>query len=180
MTFDADASFSHNYLEIIIELTANNGVYLVYLNGDVDYNNNNCQSIFDSLTNDLLSEFSECVFDFNLQKITITLSSMATLTIMDELVINENVFYVQVVGDGTFFNENKIEILSINIDEENGITPQLSLYNFESIIGLCDDLVLDARNSYDLGMFMICSLCVVHVSVFFVCYLLMLQMITHI
>ena len=142
------AQFSSNFLEIYVWLSVNEGeVSITKVKGE-----NDCSEVFDSVTMLLLSEYSTCDWNYGNQMITISLSSYSTIQITDKLVIESDGLFIDYFGQEEV-NEKQVTIESIEIDETNTILPVVELYNFRSEIGLCDDLTLDARNSYNLGMF---------------------------
>ena len=173
--FYGEAEFSHDFLTIYVYLTATimggdaNTDVDVYDNSesDVDIGDTECSRWFDDTTSDLLSDYTDCTFDFHMQRIVIDLSSMATLKINDILIIKANVFYAHTTSshrqEGEIVvktNKDEIFIEAISVDEVNSISPGVLLYKFPQQFGLCDDLVLDARNSYNLGVFgFVGSLC---------------------
>ena len=109
-----------------------------------------CERLFDQSTSSLLSEYSECEWDFVNQMITILLSSHSTIDITDSLLLRSHVLVVKNDNQITS-NEDQIVIDEILVDEMP-VTPIVLLHNFNQEIGLCDDLTLDARNSYHLGL----------------------------
>ena len=147
--FNATAIFSYNFLEIYIKIIVNGGIYLVHEIVD-DYFD--CSNIFTQQTSNLLSESSECDWDFNSQTITIILSSLSTIQLTDGLIIQQNVLSVAVGTQAIVTNENNILMNSIGIDWNIAVIPIIALNNLPQKIGLCDDLTLDARNSYNFGM----------------------------
>ena len=162
-SFNARAEFSSNYLEIYVY------VYVLSYFGNMktrigdesgnnynyNYNYNySCRRIFDTKTFGMLSNYSECDWDFDKQLITIRLSSMSTIQVTDSLIIRPHVFVIDShSGQQTTSNVNRIIIDIVRPNKLDTIVPVVSLYNFKNVIGLCDQLILDARNSYNLGMF---------------------------
>ena len=107
--------------------------------------------------------------------IVITLSGYSQIMINDSLFLNGDIF------DNINYNYDSNRLLTFNYTSINGILtktsilnpiivnttyyeiktqtsnnsiiPQIVVENFAHEIGPCDDLILDARNSYNLGMF---------------------------
>ena len=71
----------------------------------------------------------------------------------DKLILNKNIFFI---NNYNISNENDIMIENISINSKNSISPQIVINNLGNEIGLCDNLILDARNSYNLGVFNLC------------------------
>ena len=60
---------------------------------------------------------------------------------------NPNISIVNPFNSQNSYIINEIDILNTS----TAITPQVTISNFQHTIGICDDLILDARNSYNLG-----------------------------
>lgn len=147
--FSATAQFSSDFLEIYVSVEIGKyGNYLISAISNIS--DGNCSKIFDEATVLLLSEYSECTWDYETQTITIILSSHSTININDSLIINVNsLIHEDLSGYG--INTKEITIDTITVNETRAVVPEISLHNFRDVIGLCDDLVLDARNSFHLG-----------------------------
>ena len=166
LNITATASFTSNFLQIVIKLKANPSINAIdYDTIKIDINELNCDGIFDSETYEKLTSHALCQWDDVTSlsaNILITLSGYSTISIDDELIIKNNSFYYLYkipcttgVDCTTIEQEqwtDSIEIDKINF-ADNYVTPMIVIDDEPNSIGICDDLVLDARSSYNLGMF---------------------------
>ena len=141
----------------------NNGKYLI--DDTVDgLGGSDCSEWLDNYntSKDLMWEYSECEWDSFNQMIIVTLSSYSTITLNDGLMIKDNILFFAKMEDGSHsvnITNEEVIVEEMGFDFENAIVPVIVLSNLENEIGVCDDLVLDARNSYNLGV----MLCVVSI-----------------
>ena len=150
--FDTKAQFSSNYLEIFVYIS------LVVRSRDGNYKNvfastniNVCSDIFSESTITLLTDYSDCEWDFGQQTIRVSLSSRSTISLSDSLIIKSHTLSF-IMNNNFSSNENVLTIDNIKHTNSRSIIPVISLDNFRNVIGFCDDLILDARNSYNFGM----------------------------
>ena len=169
-TLRVTAKFSSDFTQIGINFTLLNDTD-EYSSNDVlsilsdNFGDINCSDIFVNVTMKLLSSKAECEWDIisddtynsNVYGILVALSGYSTIMIDDSLLINENIFVNNGEYNVSFLNPfisnndwSAYKIETINISN-NSIIPQIKISNFQYEIGICDDIILDARDSYNLG-----------------------------
>lgn len=141
------AQWSSSFLSIEVDFVSTaNEIMIQY---DEIYGD--CSAIFDNRTMILLSSSAVCTWISNQYysvSISIQLSSQSIININDSLIIKSNAFS---------FTEYICEWLSLNssliIDikyPEDILLPNI-MVNIPSMIGVCDELILDARNTGNIG-----------------------------
>ena len=158
----ASAQFTNDFLQIIIifKQSVSQQHNKTFLNDFFNVCNNfvifpsisDCEDIFDNKTNMLLSSYATCEWSSsdtdndnnhnnhhnhhhnnnNNPVLVVSLSGYSILAVSDRLTINPNVF---------------------SYSCNSSVSPQLIISDLPSIIGICNDLPLNARLSSNLGMY---------------------------
>ena len=140
-------------------------------------NQNSNHNISLQITQEHLNEFINSGIvhiDPNEFSIIVTLSGYSQIMINDSLFLNADIFENIYYNSNTIFTFNYTSINGISTKSSilnaifinttyyeietqtsnTSIIPQIVVENLAREIGPCDDLILDARNSYNLGMFL--------------------------
>ena len=168
---NVQAQFSYDFLQIIIEIE----VYVDFIDNDevgaaieasVIPIALDCEDIFTNETFALLSTYSSCEWNINSNsnsKIIVTLSGFSSIEINSLLNIKTNSFMIEYFDGNNVIqqfltsnnNSNGTDgVISTSIslpDKDEQISPVLVVSDLHPVIGICNDLTLDARNSYNLG-----------------------------
>ena len=121
-----------------------------------------CNDIFDRSTSILLSNNAKCEWKNNNLTILVTLSGYSLISINDSLIINKNAFLlkpvdsnstVHVVNHYNISNHNSSDVYQLTniLCGDNPIRPEIVISDLVTQIGICDDIIVDARNTYNLG-----------------------------
>ena len=148
------AQFSDNFWQIVIDFSLQNSTLLLDYNLELKVFSlkYDCNEIFSNETNDILSQYSKCEWLNKNKTILITLSGYSTIMLDDIVVLNYDSFFYSINHRIFHFNPNATKLVIENIlVASNPIPPVIVTPTIPTKIGICDDLVLDARNSYNLG-----------------------------
>ncbi len=122
----------------------------------INSTNNDCQSILDNITMNLIGNKAKCSWIMNtINHITliIDLSSISTINVNDSIIIKpKTIHFICLSSSNEVLEEygNIITVDSISIPSSINI-PNIIISSLSSVIGVCDDLLLDARSTTNLG-----------------------------
>ena len=164
----ANATFSNDFLEIYVSFFINASgdidvtMYDIMLHKDTFGGNGNnniaavefvdCNLVFNQTTMNILSDYVTCQWNSNDATITVTLDGLSTIQTDDVLIIKDNVVQYESNNNKNVSNTETIIDIGVTENKIQLTKPQIVLTNLQEMIGICDDVILDARNSYHLGM----------------------------
>ena len=151
---EAMADWSPSFLSISVTMRGSDGIVINGININSD---SMCNDIFNNYTMNIIgNNDAECTINYNdnYYDIDINLPSTATINLTNsQLVIKENVFNFRFENESDIFLYDELIIIqSVNLPsfESDIISPNI-ITSVVSEISSCDDLILDARSSTNLG-----------------------------
>eukprot|EP01083_Nonionella_stella_P172222 590331_1 len=147
ISFSGSAVWSSSFLSVFIDIDTTGII------SDTSSLVNDCSAIFDTETlKQIDGNKAVCTWTHGENiAIVVQLPSTATLNLThNKITIKPGAFSFKMAMGGTQYTLNAfIDILSINMPQAIS-TPHI-ITNVQPVIGLCDDLVLDARSTTNLG-----------------------------
>ena len=153
VTWNLRAQFSPSYLEIYIFIGNNDpGVNEV----DIRFFDNECDTLFDTDTSNKLGPSAVCSWTLDLTTpydITIDLASTSTIDPTgDYVTIRPNSFEFNIIpNDNEIYQNYQDFSLILVLPPDTPLRPILTSVVVPNFIGICDDLILDARSVANIG-----------------------------